>query len=442
MKKYIINGGNNLKGEVKISGSKNVALKVLVAACLTEEEVEISNAPLISDLYSMIELIKESGGEVKLEGHTVRIKMGKIKSSRIPFDIGAKVRTSFMLIAPLLLRTGKAIVPNPGGCRIGARPIDRQIEGLEQMGTKIRYDSKDGYFHAVAEKLKGITYRFEKNTHTGTETLIMAASLAQGQTILLNTALEPEIDDLINLLNKMGAKIRREEDRKIIIDGVHKLHGASIKIMPDRNELVTFAIASALTGGEIIIRGGDLNSIASFLEKFNEAGGKWEEVNSGIRFFLLSKEIKPTNITTEPHPGFMTDWQGPWAVLMTQAKGASTIHESIYENRFSYVQELEKMGAQIIPYHPKVKNPKEFYNFNYEDKKNNPMQAIKINGHSQLHNAFIKTADLRAGATLVLAAMVAKGESVIDDIGHLERGYENFDGRLKSLGLNIKVLQD
>ncbi|OGH12166.1 MAG: UDP-N-acetylglucosamine 1-carboxyvinyltransferase [Candidatus Levybacteria bacterium RIFCSPHIGHO2_01_FULL_36_15] len=442
MKKYVINGGIKLQGEVNISGSKNVVLKAIVAACLTKEEIKISNVPLISDFYTMLDIFKEIGGKVGISGHKVTLRLKDIKSSKIPLEMGAKIRTSSMFLAPLLLRSKKAVIPNPGGCRIGARPIDRHIEGLEKMGAKISYVHEDGYFHAQTDGLHGATYKFKKNTHTGTETLILAGSLAHGQTILENAAQEPEIDDLIDLLNRMGAKIKRSGKRKIIIEGVKNLHGASLEVMPDRNEFITFAIASALSGGKIWIKNGDLDEISVFLDKFKTAGGKWEEKDSKVRFYLDRKVIS-VDVKTSSYPGFMTDWQGPWAVLMTQAEGGSSvIHETVYESRFGYVDELKKMGAKIELFNPEVKNPTDFYNFNYEQINGKCKHAAKIYGKTPLHNAVLNISDLRAGATLVIAALIAKGESVVFGIEHLERGYENFDERLKKIGANIKLVEE
>lgn len=435
MKKYIVKGGNELSGDVAVVGTKNVVLKALIAACLTDEEVEIRNVPLISDFFAMLDLIKEIGGTFTLSEHTVKIRVKKINNIKIPLETGAKIRTSSMFLSPLLARNKEALIPNPGGCRIGARPIDRHIEGLEKMGVNINYRSQDGYFHATTDGLKGINYEFIKNTHTGTETLILAAVLAKGTTVLENSAEEPEVDDLIKLLKLMGAKIERDK-RKIVIQGVKKLHGAKYSIMPDRNEVVTYAIISALTGGKIFIKNVQLDTISTFLDAFSDAGGSYEVVDSKVRFFMKNG-IKPTQITTLPHPGFMTDWQGPWAVFMTQAQGVSVIHETVYENRFSYVEEMAKMGAKMKQFDYKVSNPKEFYNFNHIEEGQKFKQALKIFGKTPLHNAVLNIADLRAGATLVIASLIARGESVIYGIEHLERGYESFDEKLRKLGANI-----
>lgn len=439
MEKLIIKGGKKLKGEISISGSKNVALKVLVAACLTDEEVVIENVPLISDFLIMAEIIKELGGKVAIKDHTVSIRLEKFKKNRISLDKAAEIRTSFMFLAPLLVRTGKAIIPNPGGCRIGARPIDRIVDGLKSMGVGIDYLSEDGYFHASRNPKKGLSgtkYRFVKNTHTGTETMILAAVLANGRTVLENAAKEPEVDELIEFLIQMGAKIKRKALRTITIEGVKKLHGARFRISPDRNEIVTFAVSAVITGGDILIKDIQKEGLADFLNTLEKAGGGFEERENGIRFYYKG-ELSATDVVTSFFPGFMTDWQGPWAVLMTTARGVSTIHETIYENRFSYVSELKKMGAHIELYNPKVTSPNKFYNFNISDDKNY-FHAEKIFGPTRLHNGVINVADLRAGATLVLAALIAKGQSAVFGIEHLDRGYEQFDKRLRSLGADVK----
>lgn len=441
MEKFIIKGGRKLKGTVSVSGSKNVALKAFVAACLTREEVIIENVPLITDLFVMADIIRELGGKVEFKDHRALIELKDMNSDKIFLDKAAEIRTSFMFLAPLLARKGAAIIPNPGGCRIGARPIDRVIKGLKKMGVSIKYHSKDGYFHSFTRKgLKGATYKFSKNTHTGTESLILIACLASGITILKNAAQEPEIDELINLLNQMGAKIKRLEPRIIEIEGVKKLHGTKFRIGMDRNEAVTLAVAAILTKGDITIKGISKIGLVEFLTELEKVGGGFEIQSDRIRFFYKGP-MSGVHIATAPYPGFMTDWQGPWAILMTQAQGESIIHEAVYENRLNYVRQLQKMGAKLSLFNPKVRNPNTFYNFNTNDD-NNFYHAVRIKGPTELHNAVVKVPDLRAGATLVLAALVAKGESVIFGVDHLDRGYENFDKRLKKIGASIERIND
>src|SRR6185369_11107282 len=276
MEKFVITGGKKLQGEITVSGAKNAALKLLVAACLTDEQVTIHNIPLISDMFIMVDILKELGAHVQIHGHTMTIHLKKFAKSSIPLDKAALVRASSLFIAPLLARTGEAIVPNPGGCRLGARPIDRIVEGIGAMNVDITYRSEDGYFHAETTGLKGTTYKFAKNTHTGTETMILAAVLAEGTTMLTNAAEEPEIDDLINLLNKMGGNVTRSGAREITIVGVEKLHGAEFTISPDRIEVVTFAIAAVVTGGDVLVKDAHKAEIAPFLEKYKQTGAGYE----------------------------------------------------------------------------------------------------------------------------------------------------------------------
>lgn len=440
MKKYLIEGGYELEGVIRVSGSKNVVTKAVIAACLTSEPVTLRNVPEISDIQALLEVIESIGGIVVRNDGEVTITVPTIKNSTITLAEGARVRTSSMFLPPLLLRAKKALVPNPEGCRLGARSIERHIEGLEQMGANIEYKSEDGYYHASTEGLVGTTYKFEKNTHTGTETLIMAATLARGTTILENAAEEHEIDDLISLLNSMGAKIQRKEGRRIEIEGVDKLHGATYEIVSDSNELVTFAVLSLLTGGKILLENANLSNVGVFLSELDKAGGIYEEIDGKVRFFRKNG-LYSTSIMTAPEPGFKTDWQGPWAILMAQSEGESIIHETIYENRFGYVSELRKMGAHIEFFDPKVENPQEVYNFNYEEGVSY-QQAIKIVGPRKIHNAVLTVSDLRAGATVVIAALIAKGESVVYGIEHIERGYEKFVERLQEIGAKIQEVSE
>lgn len=309
------------------------------------------------------------------------------------------------------------------------------------MGASIEYRSDDGYFHAIADGLHGTDYLFEKSTHTGTETMIIAAVLAKGKTTLRNAAAEPEIDELIELLNSMGAKIERTTERTIEIEGVEKLHGTEFRIGDDRNEIVTLAIAAIVTKGDIFITDAKKQGLVEFLEKLDEVGGGYEIKENGIRFYYKG-ELVPTDVITRPYPGFMTDWQAPWAVLMTQATGESVLHEAVFENRFGYVKELRKMGADIVLFNPEVEDPSSFYNFNLDDDKNGNFHAARITGPSTLHNAVVSISDLRAGASLVIAALAATGETTIHGVHLIKRGYEGFDKRLASLGAQIRSIEE
>lgn len=437
MNKFVITGGKKLQGEITIAGAKNAALKVLVAACLTEEKVTIHNVPLIADLFVMIEIMKDLGADVQLVDHTVTIQMKKFAHFSIPLEMAARARTSAMFIGPLLARSKEAIIPNPGGCRLGARPIDRTVEGVGQMNVDITYHSEDGYFHAKTTGLKATNYRFLKNTHTGTETMIIAAALAEGTTILENAAEEPEIDDVIALINAMGGDVKRTGNRQITIVGKKQLHGAEFTISPDRIEVATFAIAAVITGGDVFIHDAHKAAIEPFMDKFKATGAGHEVKENGIRFFA-NGTLKSVDVETGIHPGFLTDWQAPWAILMTQATGRATIHETVFENKFGYIKDLKRMGAKIKLFNPEVTDREATYNFNLDDDKPEYFHAVEITGPKQLHNAVMTTLDIRAGAAIVLAALIAKGTSTIFGIEKLDRGYEGFETRLSSLGAKIE----
>lgn len=437
MDTFIVDGGNPLRGTLKVSGAKNVALKAGLASLLTDDEVILHNIPTIADVSYLFDMLRSMGVRVAVDGNSVRLKKNKHVETTVPLEVGARLRTSSMAIGPLLARYGEAKIPNPGGCRIGARPIDRHIRGLQEMGADIGYYSKDGYYHAKAKKLLGVTHKFPKNTHTGTETLILAGVLAQGTTVLQNAAEEVEVDDLIALLNAMGANIKRTQRREIMIKGVSKLHGAQYSIMPDRNEEVTFAIAAIATGGDITVTDSQRTNLDAFLEKLEEVGGKFEAIDATTTRYTSSRKLKATDVVTGPHPGFMTDWQAPWALLMTQASGTSTIHETVFESRFSYVGELQKMGAKIEFFDPNVVRPTRYYNFNWEDRTTKSPHGIKITGPVILHNAIVEMSDLRAGATLLLASLVAHGISYIHGVEQIDRGYEKIEKRLNAIGARI-----
>jgi len=441
MEKFIITGGKQLNGSVRVGGAKNVALKTLVAACMTKEQVVLHNVPNLLDVQVMMDIIREIGGDVTYDNHTVTIQMKEFSTHEISLEKGAKARTSTMFSAPLLARYGEAVIPNPGGCRLGARPIDRTIDGLKHLGAEITYFSDDGYFHAKTNGLNGTDYTFEKNTHTGTETMILAAVLAKGITVLRNAAEEPEIDELIALLNKMGAQIFRTNHREITISGVESLKGAEFTIGPDRIETVTFAVAAILTKGDVFVEGADTYGVKEFLEKLEAINGGYEVRENGIRFFYKGP-LRPLDITTDVYPGFLTDWQPLWAALMIQAEGTSVIHETVFENKFMYVQELKRMGAKIELFNPVVGNPEKVYNFNLADDSPEFFHAARIKGPKNLHNAIVTMHDIRAGATVVVAALIAKGKTTIFGVEKLDRGYERLEERLSHLGASVKRIEE
>lgn len=430
-------GGTPLRGEIEVSGAKNVAMKVILASLLTDEPLIIHNVPTIVSVLGTTKIVAPLGVEVQHNDHTLTLHAKQLTQHAVPLELGGLYRTAPMVMGPLLARLGKAVVPNPGGCRLGKRPIDRHIEALEQMGAQVTY--KDGFFYAHG-KLKPTTIRFPKNTHTGTETVLLAAVLTQGTTVIENAAEEPEVDDLIGLLVQMGADIQRNA-RRIVINGVEKLKGTEYRIMPDRNEVVTYAVAAIATGGDIRVKGTQKQHLTAFFKALEDAGAGFEDMgNETVRFYKRGP-LQKTDVTTSQHPGFMTDWQAPWAVLMTQAQGSSTIHETVFESRFSYVSELKKMGAHIEFYQPSVKNPQDVYNFNLNDK-SDVCQAIRITGPKKLHDGVVEITDLRAGATLVVAALAASGKSILHGVDHIDRGYEAFDTRLRQLNASIQRLKE
>lgn len=435
MSKFIIQGNFPLKGAVRLGGAKNASFKLMIASLLVDGETRLLNFSDIGDVAITKKIIESLGGKVRSCGErTLFIESRSLSGFKIPQTLAKQSRASIILAGPLLVRFGKAILPLPGGDKIGPRPLERHFKGLGKLGAKIRFIN--GRFEASCEALKGAYYRFEKNSHTGTETLIMAAVKAAGKTIIDNAACEPEVDDLINFLNLSGAKIKRKK-RRIEIQGVKRLVPTIYSIMPDRNEAVTYACAALGTKGNIIVENAKKEHLKAFLKKLDEIGGGYEFGNYGIRFFY-QKQLKATNIETTPHPGFMTDWQPLWATLMTQAKGTSQVIETIFPNRLIFTKDLIKMGAKISLFNPKVVNKEKFYNFNLEDDKKDYFHAAKIFGPTKLKPIKVKVPDLRAGATLVLAALIAKGKSVLTNINQIDRGYENLDGRLIGLGAKIK----
>ncbi|QQG44825.1 MAG: UDP-N-acetylglucosamine 1-carboxyvinyltransferase [Candidatus Roizmanbacteria bacterium] len=438
---YIVKGGKKLKGNVVISGAKNVALKAIIASLLFEGYVILENVPRINDVDELMNLIRALGAKAAFsEKNKVKIDSSIMDKNKVDLLHASKIRVSFMLFAPLLHRFKKCYVPNPGGCRIGARPIDRIIEGMKQLGVKVNYNSGTGFYKAEMkeEGIKG-EYTFGKPSHTGTEILIMLSALGKNKVILNNTALEPEVDELIKFLNESGADIKKEGSR-ILIKGVSKLvQKKPFQIMSDRNEAVTFAVLAVATKGEVTIEKIPIFLIEEFIKCLKKAGGGVEIYNNQKVRFFYHESLNSLNIETSPHPGFMTDWQPNWAVLMTQAKGESIIHERVFENRFSYVNELKKLGAKIEFIPLGVANPKDFYNFDYNPEKIY-QQAIKITGHTPLHNAALQIKDLRAGASLIIAALVATGESVVQGASIVERGYEDFEKKVQLLGGKVKKI--
>lgn len=436
---FIIHGGKKLEGNISLSGAKNSSLKMVIAALLFDEEVRLFNVPAISDVVELLQLIETLGGTAKfIEKNTVLIDGREISKNKVDLLHGSKIRVSFMLAAPLLKKFGFCSIPNPGGCRIGARPIDRIIAGVTALGIDSKYDSETGYYELKMNKKPKGKYSFTKPSHTGTELLIMFGLFSEETIIIENAALEPEIDELIDFLNKSGARIKRE-NKNIFIEPYKNLKPVPFTIMPDRNEAVTFATLALTTRGDITISKTNPKLLESFTKKTQEANGGYEKLDSETIRFYYKKPLKAVSIETAPHPGFMTDWQPNWAVLMTQAEGSTTICERVFENRFMYVSELRRLGAEIDYVKIPVTNPGEYFFFNFDPaKKYN--QAIRILGKQTLHSGVLNVTDLRAGATLAIAALTADDpeESVVYGASILDRGYENFVEKIKSLGGDIE----
>ncbi|NIO47987.1 MAG: UDP-N-acetylglucosamine 1-carboxyvinyltransferase [Candidatus Aminicenantes bacterium] len=420
MERIRIAGNPNLKlkGKVKISGAKNAVLPAITASLLTKEKVRLKNIPLVKDVFTILTVMKELGANYTLRKNTLSIQAKKIKSAEASYELVSAMRASILVLGPLLARYGKAIVALPGGCAIGSRPIDLHIHGLEKLGATINLEH--GYIKAEAKRLHGAELEFEKKSVGGTENLIMAASLAQGETVLKNCSLEPEVSDLCELLVKMGAKVDGIGQETIRIKGVKELGGATHDIIPDRIEAGTFLVASALTRGNIVLSHVQPRHLDTIIEKLRYSGAKIEQLNNHSLRVIGSEEIKSQDITTSPYPGFPTDMQAQFIVLMTQASGTSIITETIFDRRFTHINELLRLGANI-----EVSGDK----------------AI-VRGKTPLSGAETLASDLRASASLVLAGLIANGETIVNEVEHLDRGYEKLEGKLKSLGAHIERIKE
>jgi UDP-N-acetylglucosamine 1-carboxyvinyltransferase len=417
MDKLVIRGGNPLLGTIRVSGAKNAALPAMAAALLTEEPVVLENIPQVRDIETTRKLLAAMGAEVELgygrAQHRTTISCRNLASPEASYELVKTMRASTLVLGPLVARYGRARVSLPGGCAIGARPIDLHIKGLERLGAQITQEH--GYVEASAKRLRGAEIVFDKITVTGTEDLLMAAALAEGETVMQNCAREPEVADLADLLNKMGARIEGAGTPTIRIQGVERLHGARHRIIPDRIEAGTFIVAGALTGGDLNIVGCDPNHLTAVLQKLQETGVKIAHNNDSIRV-VGHGDLRGSDMVTEEHPGFPTDMQAQYMALATQAEGTSVITENIFENRFMHAQELVRMGANI-----KIEG----------------RRAI-VRGKTELSAAAVLASDLRASASLVIAALVADGETIIDRVYHIDRGYEHIEEKLRGVGAQIR----
>ena len=419
MDKFVIRGGNPLVGTIRVSGAKNSALPCMAAAILTEDEVTLENIPQVRDIETERRLLASMGAEVELREGELKdrttISCRTLSDPVARYEIVKTMRASSLVLGPLIARAGVARVAMPGGCAIGGRPIDLHIKGLEKMGAVITQEH--GYLEARADRLRGAHLVFDKITVTGTEDLLMAAVLAEGDTLMENCAREPEVVDLAALLTAMGAQIEGAGTATIRVHGVTSLHGAHYRINPDRIEAGTFLIAGAITGGDLIVANCKTAHLGAVMAKLEEAGARIDVLGpDSVR--VRASELRAADISTEEYPGFPTDMQAQYMALATQAEGVSLVRENIFENRFMHVQELVRMGANI-----KVDG-----------------SAATVRGPARLTSAAVMCSDLRASASLVLAALVAEGETIVDRVYHMDRGYERFEEKLIGVGAQIQRL--
>jgi UDP-N-acetylglucosamine 1-carboxyvinyltransferase len=418
MDKFVVRGGIALRGRIETSGAKNSALPALAATLLTDQPVVLRRIPQVRDVRTMQRLLVDIGATTEVDAGCIRIQVGEVRSPEAPYELVKTMRASSLVLGPLVARAGRARVSLPGGCAIGARPINFHLAGLEQLGAQIQ--QSHGYIEAVAPQgLRGATIRFERITVTGTEDLIMAAVLARGETVIENAACEPEVTDLAVLLGKMGAKIEGAGTSTIRIRGVERLGGAEHTIIADRIEAGTFLVAGAITGGDLTVAGCVPEHNAALITKLQAAGADITEVDGSTLRVRAGSGLRSADVTTVEYPGFPTDLQAQYMALMTQAEGIAIITETIFDNRFMHAQEMARMGASI-----RVEGN----------------QAI-VAGRKELTGAGVIASDLRASASLVLAALVARGETVIDRVYHIDRGYEKIEGKLAGVGAQIRRIE-
>ena len=416
MEKLLIKGGRRLSGEINCSGAKNAALPMIAATILSDDDITLRNLPYLQDITTMFELMGSMGAKITLdESMNFILSSATIHDTEARYELVKTMRASILVLGPLVAKFGNARIALPGGCAIGSRPVNFHLEALKKLGASI--ELKNGYIEASAKRLKGANINFEGITVTGTENIMMAASLAEGRTVLTNVAMEPEIEDLAELLNAMGAQIKGAGTKEIIIDGVESLKGTSFDIPADRIEAGTYLVAAAVTGGDVKINGITPSRLLSVIDSLESAGAL---VNSGDNFIKLSMtgKPKPVNIETAPFPGFPTDMQAQFSVLNAISDGNSYINETVFENRFMHVQELNRMGCDIS------------ISGNHAN----------IVGVSRLSGAPVMATDLRASASLILAGLCADGETIVDRIYHIDRGYERIEEKLNYLGANITRL--
>ncbi|MCW5773711.1 MAG: UDP-N-acetylglucosamine 1-carboxyvinyltransferase [Rhodospirillaceae bacterium] len=415
MDRIRIVGGRPLKGTIPVSGAKNAALPLMAACLLTDKPLTLTNLPQLADIKTLTQLLEQHGVKVSVADHSVTMEAKEIPNTVAPYDIVRRMRASVLVLGPLLARFGNAVVSMPGGCAIGSRPIDLHLSALEQMGAKIHIGR--GYIHADAPKgLKGAKIKFDKVSVGATENILMAAALAKGETVIENAAREPEVTDLAKCLMAMGAQIEGLGTDKLVVKGSTSLDGATHKIVGDRIEAGTYAIAAAITHGDITLEGAEPEHLASLSEVLRKTGSEIEETEAGVRVKANGGKIAGADVMTEPFPGFPTDLQAQFMALMATAQGVSRITETVFENRFMHVPELSRMGADIVV----------------------DGEVALVTGVPRLKGAPVMATDLRASVSLVLAGLAAEGETIVNRVYHLDRGFERLEEKLSGVGARIE----
>lgn len=433
MSTWIVEGGQPLRGEISVSGAKNSITKLLVASLLSDQPSHFSNVPDIGDRAITQEMCAAMGAVLKAENsHSLEIHTPTLTSDTISKEMGGRNRLAIMLMGPLLHRRGRAVIPAAaGGDQIGPRPVNFHLQGVEAMGARVQV--KDGNYVIEADGLHGAELTLDYPSVTSTENLLMAATLAKGRTIIHNAAIEPEVMDLVSFLQKMGAIIDYQVDRTFVIEGVSSLSGASHRLLPDRIVAASLGAAAVATRGDVFVRNARQQDLLTFLNTMRRVGGKFDVQEDGIRFYYDGK-LQAIHLETSVHPGFMTDWQSPFLLLLTQAEGMSVVHETVFEDRFGYVKALQDMGAEIALYDSCLGHRCRFTTSSYK-------HSAVIKGPSKLKSADVVVPDLRAGFTYLIAAIMAEGKSRIEGIDHITRGYENLESSLRSLGARIEAVK-
>lgn len=428
--KYTIIGGKILKGEITLAGAKNAATKIIIASLLAESKSVLENIPRIGDVEVTLDIIKSLGATFQwLDKNTLEVDPTTLKTYIVPIEDSGKNRVPILFFGPLLHKFGKAEVPVLGGCKIGSRPVNYHIDAYTKLGAEIEYH--DHNYTVSTQGLKGTTITLDYPSVGTTENILLGACLAQGTTVIQNAAIEPEIEDLVRYLQAMGAVIYQDVNRTWVIEGVKRLNGTHYRVMNDRNEAVSFASLALANQGDIFIKGAEQKDLVTFLNWVRKIGGHFEVFHNGIRFFDSAK-LKGVALETDVHPGFMTDWQQPFTIVLTQAEGVSIIHETVYENRFGYTEALNKMGAKIYLFKECLGSKP--CRFSHKDF----LHSAIIVGPTPLKGAQIEVPDLRAGFSYLIAALIANGESQLSGIEIIERGYENLKERLMNLGADIR----